>query len=140
MNRIRGEKTWRVDREVAAWDNGEARALASLVSLLPTAKTVGKDGAGDTPNTTRFSRAIRIAVINTDTELNDAEALLVTHLSRIENATVLERSELRRLAGERTLGTGAFGAVSAAGNIRLGRLLGVRDCGASCRPCGVCGI
>ncbi|MDR1283858.1 MAG: ankyrin repeat domain-containing protein [Opitutaceae bacterium] len=132
-----GASRWRVEPGRRLRESSEARALASLVSLLPAANgtgvadvgaaTAGGGGEGGTTGTTGmsvgFSRVTRIAIINTDPGLGNAEALLSARLSEVGNVTVLERSELRRLAGERALGE-AFRGPSAIENMRLGRLLG----------------
>ena len=94
----------------------EAELTAMLAGGAPAA-------SGAAAATVReLTRPMKLAIVPLSPEVGNAEALLAVKLSGLAGATVLERAEVRRIAGERALIEG-FGR-SPSENKRLGGLLG----------------
>lgn len=94
----------------------EAGLTAMLASGAPRA------AGGEAATVGELARPTKLAIVPLSPGLENAEALLAAQLSGLAGATVLERADVRRIAGERALIEG-FGR-SPSENKRLGGLLG----------------
>lgn len=115
------------ERKRVAEKAGQAREMqtsgrveAELTAMLASGAPVAAVGAG--ASVRGLARPTKLAIVSLSAGVDNAEALLAAKLSALPGATVLERAEVRRIAGERALIEG-FGR-SLAENKRLGGLLG----------------
>ncbi len=103
---VRGEPK-RGGRDVLADD------LTMMLASAPTA-------TGEKP--TALTRPTKLAIVSLSPGLEGAEGVLATHLSELDGATLLERTDVRRIVQERKLEHGFGGLPSE--NKSFGSLLG----------------